>query len=590
MLDKSLSNLFPMSSSISFGADLFRSNGQCNKFDSSLMTMVDPHKPDLGLYISKTKNVNNFNSCGNVQTSLSCIRSSPIHSETLQTSKYSDLDNFDLSTGGVEMKSSNTEPGFVIALSIFLTQIATSNSSSTNCNVGVLTPFHSVCIPPIPIRAYLLRIAQHFGCSNECFVLAIIYVGRIIKYNRNFTLTLLNVHRVIVTAIMLATKFFDDIFYSNAFYAKVSGVGTQELNSLEIYFLRLIRFQLFVTEYEYEIYKRCIVKSAVSQSALPSFPVSILNKQMSYDARKPSQLCVNSAEGRRISNPLSNNLNCTSDYYTLNEGQKDHCSRDSEPDNDYHLRFNSNYSNIFLQPVNNSFNVESESFTANYDICSNNSEIYLSSNPNPLPRSSRKFDTCGEKYVARDFCHNEGSDTLPQHVGQCTNTSKIRDFGADCSIQQGNKIGLDFRHNYIPGRNILSNINNSASTFHNRIYSAQATNTKYTYDTYLNKSSRFKDNSQIRNISRLQFESCGQQNFSLLPYQKNVSLRNHQCFNDAACEDLNTIESSESSTSNIMTASAVSLVNPTINHYGRHVLMNPCNFRCTTGIDRRLLV
>ncbi|KAL7066799.1 cyclin, N-terminal domain-containing protein [Cryptosporidium serpentis] len=166
-----------------------------------------------------------------------------------------------------------TDSTFVQSLSFFLTQIATANSSNSSYDIGMLTPFHAVCVPSIPIRAYLMRIAHHFGCSNECFVLALIYIGRIIKVNRNFTLSLLNVHRVIVTALMLATKFFDDVYYSNAFYARVSGVGTRELNSLEIHFLRLVRFQLFVTIQEYETCRSCVMRAAetvVTTSILPS--------------------------------------------------------------------------------------------------------------------------------------------------------------------------------------------------------------------------------------------------------------------------------------------------------------------------------
>ncbi|OII72646.1 N-terminal domain-containing protein [Cryptosporidium andersoni] len=166
-----------------------------------------------------------------------------------------------------------TDSTFVQSLSFFLTQIATANSSNSSYDIGMLTPFHAVCVPSIPIRAYLMRIAHHFGCSNECFVLALIYIGRIIKVNRNFTLSLLNVHRVIVTALMLATKFFDDVYYSNAFYARVSGVGTKELNSLEIHFLRLVRFQLFVTIQEYEACRCCVMRAAeavATASILPS--------------------------------------------------------------------------------------------------------------------------------------------------------------------------------------------------------------------------------------------------------------------------------------------------------------------------------
>ena len=67
------------------------------------------------------------------------------------------------------------------------------------------------------------RIHKYASCSKECFILALIYIDRLIQRN-NFLLTELNVHRVVITAVLLAAKFFDDAYYNNAYYAKVGGV------------------------------------------------------------------------------------------------------------------------------------------------------------------------------------------------------------------------------------------------------------------------------------------------------------------------------------------------------------------------------
>ena len=48
-------------------------------------------------------------------------------------------------------------------------------------------------------------------------------------------------------SLMLAAKFFDDYFYNNAFYAKLGGVASIEMNSLELEFLQLLNFSLFVS-------------------------------------------------------------------------------------------------------------------------------------------------------------------------------------------------------------------------------------------------------------------------------------------------------------------------------------------------------
>ena len=53
---------------------------------------------------------------------------------------------------------------------------------------------------------------------------------------------------------MLAAKFFDDVYYTNAFYAEVGGISVEELNVLEVDFLCKIRFNLFVTPQEFQKY------------------------------------------------------------------------------------------------------------------------------------------------------------------------------------------------------------------------------------------------------------------------------------------------------------------------------------------------
>lgn len=53
-------------------------------------------------------------------------------------------------------------------------------------------------------------------------MLGLIYMDRFIQRN-DFALTALNVHRVAITSVMVAAKFFDDQYYNNAYYAKVTG-------------------------------------------------------------------------------------------------------------------------------------------------------------------------------------------------------------------------------------------------------------------------------------------------------------------------------------------------------------------------------
>jgi len=119
-----------------------------------------------------------------------------------------------------------------------------------------MSKFHALRPPPISIQDYLDRIAKYSCCSEECFVLALIYIDRLIQCNPDFLVNSLNVHRIIITSVMLAAKFFDDHYYNNAYYGKVGGVSNSEVNSLEIEFLFMVNFNLFVATEEYNVYNQ----------------------------------------------------------------------------------------------------------------------------------------------------------------------------------------------------------------------------------------------------------------------------------------------------------------------------------------------
>jgi len=86
------------------------------------------------------------------------------------------------------------------------------------------------------------------------------------------------VHRLILTSILVAVKFFDDKYYSNAFFGKVGGVSSKEVNRLEISFLRGIQFHLFVDTNVYKQYNECLMKRTATSSPNPSLQLKLPSK------------------------------------------------------------------------------------------------------------------------------------------------------------------------------------------------------------------------------------------------------------------------------------------------------------------------
>ncbi|EPY40803.1 cyclin 2 [Angomonas deanei] len=120
--------------------------------------------------------------------------------------------------------------------------------------------FHSCRVPGISIWDYMKRIAKHSGCSPECFLVAFIYLDKYCMLTNN-VLTFTNAHRLIITVVLISAKLRDDQFYSNAYFASIGGVGTSELNRLEIEMLKHINWDTWVEPSLYQQYYTALMET-----------------------------------------------------------------------------------------------------------------------------------------------------------------------------------------------------------------------------------------------------------------------------------------------------------------------------------------
>ncbi|KAG6579857.1 uncharacterized protein IUM83_09969 [Phytophthora cinnamomi] len=155
------------------------------------------------------------------------------------------------------------------------------------------TKFEAFRAPGISVRDYLARIHKYASCSPECFVLALVYMDRLHQM-QGFVLTELNVHRVVITSVVLAAKFFDDHYFNNAYYAKVGGVPCPEMNELEVEYLLLINFSLHVNSETYARYYNELANhymyTRVRSASLPHSPYYQLRHFVAPDPQHEGQL------------------------------------------------------------------------------------------------------------------------------------------------------------------------------------------------------------------------------------------------------------------------------------------------------------
>ncbi|KAG0042865.1 hypothetical protein BGZ83_012087 [Gryganskiella cystojenkinii] len=109
-----------------------------------------------------------------------------------------------------------------------------------------LTRFHSRAPPQISVYDYLRRIVKYTSLERACLLVILIYIDRVCEKVRTFTISSLTVHRFIIASVTLAAKAVCDSYCTNSHYAKVGGLSTQELNTLEVEFLGLIDWRVAV--------------------------------------------------------------------------------------------------------------------------------------------------------------------------------------------------------------------------------------------------------------------------------------------------------------------------------------------------------
>eukprot|EP01135_Chromosphaera_perkinsii_P004184 Nk52_evm3s271 gene=Nk52_evmTU3s271 len=151
-----------------------------------------------------------------------------------------------------------TEPieQVISSLSRLLAKLVEMNSGIP---VTEITHFHAKIPPPISVEDYIKRLVKYCPCGNEVLILMLIYFDRVIQRSSGYMLTPLNIHRMLITAFMLASKFSQDKYYTNSHYGKVGGLPLSEINKLELEFLGLIDFELNAkVEYLREYYIRLL--------------------------------------------------------------------------------------------------------------------------------------------------------------------------------------------------------------------------------------------------------------------------------------------------------------------------------------------
>lgn len=120
-----------------------------------------------------------------------------------------------------------------------------------------LSIYFSIYPPPLSCSKYVKRIHEYTQISPGVFMHAIYQLHRLRNVDSRFELSGYNLHRLLMTAVVLSIKFHEHAWYSNAYYTQVGGIpSVSELNKMELMMLQILEYDLLVQPEKLEEFAR----------------------------------------------------------------------------------------------------------------------------------------------------------------------------------------------------------------------------------------------------------------------------------------------------------------------------------------------
>ena len=140
----------------------------------------------------------------------------------------------------------------IITISELLNNMCNENNSTevNNKNIELnkrIKFFMLKKIPSITIKEYLFRLTKYSKICESTLVMILIYIDRLC-HRYKFKITFFNIYKLILSAMIISIKYNEDEFYTSDFYAKLGGISTIEMNTLEYEFAGMIHFNLFISQ------------------------------------------------------------------------------------------------------------------------------------------------------------------------------------------------------------------------------------------------------------------------------------------------------------------------------------------------------
>eukprot|EP01060_Flectonema_neradi_P020190 TRINITY_DN27707_c0_g1_i2.p1 TRINITY_DN27707_c0_g1~~TRINITY_DN27707_c0_g1_i2.p1 ORF type:complete len:179 (+),score=23.95 TRINITY_DN27707_c0_g1_i2:74-610(+) len=116
------------------------------------------------------------------------------------------------------------------------------------------------------VEDYLFRLSKYGNVGGEVFVMMLIFIKRLLDHTDLLAHSYV-IHRMMFTAFVLATKYHEEDLYNNTHYSQIGGIVRGELVRLELFFVKVIDFDLFISRDEFDGVVAGLAASAAKRCA-----------------------------------------------------------------------------------------------------------------------------------------------------------------------------------------------------------------------------------------------------------------------------------------------------------------------------------
>ncbi|KAJ2867452.1 cyclin-like protein interacting with PHO85 [Coemansia aciculifera] len=171
-------------------------------------------------------------------------------------------------------------PVTIARMAELIDSVTYANHRSLGPIINDITPFHSRAVPAISVHDYLERVAKFVCLENDSLIAVLVYLDRVTRaqiHRPALAPSPFNIHRLLITAIVVAHKFNSDVFFNNARYSKVGGIPLAEMNQLELELLFMARFDLKIDAPEMQRIGEWLLTPRTTRNPYQQHPECVLS-------------------------------------------------------------------------------------------------------------------------------------------------------------------------------------------------------------------------------------------------------------------------------------------------------------------------